>query len=672
MKIARRQFLKYSGYTIPFLCVNCQHTIPGKNSKSYAFLKQWTSPPREFSQAPFWFWNDDLSQSELARQIKDFKDHGIYAFVIHPRAGLPRNIGWMSEKMIDYMRFAIEEAARQEMWIILYDEGMYPSGSSSGQIVAENPALRPHGLFAIDLDAVKPGAEIFGFNIDDQGNIILSEQQILVTIVKRKKNNHRMAIIDRPIRSGFSLIRGLHFIDDNPSRRADKREVAEDMPPLADILNPQATKSFLNLVYQRYYNEFGQHFGKTIMAIFTDEPSFFGKRPEPGAVPGNAEVLSLVKEWYGEAFIQSLPALWFDDEPQAEQIRETYYRALNTRLEETFYQPISAWCKKHDIALTGHPAAPDAIGQLRYFQIPGQDIVWRYIEPGKSSALEGPQSTQAKCTSSAMLHLGLRRNANEYCGAYGHDFTFKEMRWLANWLLIRGCNLLIPHAFYYSIRGPRIDERPPDVGPNNSWWSEFESFADYTSRICWLNTDSRHVCEVAILGLNDYLPWLPAKILFQNQIDFNYLEARHLWEDAKITEEGIVLREMCYKALIIGTDIPQQAKPMPVDLERNGRIIQWNSGEPEDDLMASLDALIERDVILSQKNKDVRYRHVIKEGMHFYLLFNEGEEDCELTVNFSAAGKIYQLDVNSSQVKPLGEYPRLKLKAHELIVLFIH
>jgi hypothetical protein len=51
------------------------------------------NPPHEFSQAPFWFWNDDLSETELLRQIEDFRTHGVYGFVIHPRAGLPRSVG---------------------------------------------------------------------------------------------------------------------------------------------------------------------------------------------------------------------------------------------------------------------------------------------------------------------------------------------------------------------------------------------------------------------------------------------------------------------------------------------------------------------------------------------------------------------------------------------------
>jgi len=106
---------------------------------------RWLEPPAEFSLAPFWFWNDALSEKEIARQLDDFKAHGVYGFVIHPRAGLPRDIGWMSEPMIKFMRFAIEQAAKRNMWVVLYDEGMYPSGSSSGQVVAENSAFRTRG-----------------------------------------------------------------------------------------------------------------------------------------------------------------------------------------------------------------------------------------------------------------------------------------------------------------------------------------------------------------------------------------------------------------------------------------------------------------------------------------------------------------------------------------------
>ena len=106
----------------------------------------------------------------------------------------------------------------------------------------------------------------------------------------------------------------------------------------------------------------------------------------------------------------------------------------------------------------------------------------------------------------------------------------------------------MPHAFYYSIRGPRYEERPPDVGPNAIWWDKYKPYADACRRLSWLNTDSHHVCELAILAEPSFLSTGAAKICFQNQRDFNYLEIRHLWEDAKIDSKGIHIAGMNYKS----------------------------------------------------------------------------------------------------------------------------
>lgn len=629
----------------------------------------WRNPPREFSFCPFWFWNDELSETEIERQLADFQAHGVHAFVIHPRAGLPRSIGWLGERMIHYMRFAIERARARGMWVVLYDEGMYPSGSSSGQVVAKNPAFRTRGLFAIDLDAAKPGDTVHGVRLGADGSPQLVPGQNLVATLRRKANGHRVAVVDRAASPGHSFIRGLHFAEPDPPRRADHREVPEDLPPGGDILNPDAVACFIELVYQRYFDEFGKHFGKTVKAIFTDEPSLLAKGAEAGARPGTTGLLAHVNRVLGYDFTEHLPALWFDDEPDAARYRRDYARALQSRLEETFYRPISLWCRRHGIELTGHPSAPDDLGHLRHFQIPGQDIVWRYLEPGKPSALEGEQSTNAKCASSAMIHLGRRRNANEYCGAYGHDFTFEELRWLTHWLLVRGCNLLYPHAFYYSVRGPRIDERPPDVGPHSAWWDQYPAFARAAQRLCWLNTDSTHVCGIAILGRNDHLPWRAAKVCFQHQRDFNYLEARHLWEDARVSAGGIRLRGMNYRALILEEPPPAEAAAVVARLEAAGRVVRWSPALPEAEFLLRLDQLVRPDVRVSPAAPDLRVRHVRKAGGHYYLVFNEGENDLEVTWQLAAQGRRFWLDPYSETAEPLAENEPLRLPRHALRVL---
>jgi hypothetical protein len=447
--------------------------------------------------------------------------------------------------------------------------------------------------------------------------------------------------------------------------------VPENAPAAADILNPQAVECFIRLVYQRYYDEFKEHFGKTVAAIFTDEPSMLAKRGERGAMPGTTGILEHVNRFLGYDFTDHLAALWYRDEPDADRYRRDYSRALAARLEQTFYAQIHQWCGSHGIALTGHPAAPDDIGHLRHFDMPGQDIVWRYIEPGKPSALEGTQSTQGKCASAAMIHLGRRRNLNEYCGAFGHNFTFDEMKWLTNWLIVRGCNMLVPHAFYYSVRGPRIDERPPDVGPNSPWWGQYKPFADGAGRLCWLNTDSRHVCSLAILGLNDHLPWEAAKVCFENQRDFNYLEARHLWEDARVESDGIHIADMHYKALIVEFDPPAKAKEALQVLDRAGRLIRWDKADGDTSLLAKVDELIAADVRVTPVTPEVRVRHVVKERVDYYILFNEGQEHVELKLKTSVEGRRFVLDPETGGQNEVGPGAVMKMRPHELKVLKI-
>jgi hypothetical protein len=597
--------------------------------------KDFIDPPHEFSLMPFWFWNDTLKDDEIIRQIAGFEDHGVYGFVIHPRIGLPADMKWLSPEMIHAMGVAISEAAKRNMYVILYDEGMYPSGSSSGQVVEKNPAHAARGLAKIDLK---------------NGEMpLLAKGTKLVYLVVRPDGS-RVAIVEQP--SG-GVIRGLHYTGKENGRPG------EETPPAGDILNPDAVTSFMDLVYEKYATAFGKYFGNTILGIFTDEPSTLGRSSARGVVPGNASLLPQIKRILGYDITPFLADLWYNDNPDSKTHRSDYNRAINICLEENYYKRLGNWCFLHDISLMGHPAGSMDIGAERYFQIPGQDLVWRYVEPGPK-ALDGENSTIAKCASSAMLHLEYRRNLNELYGAYGHNLTYDEMTWLADWCFVRGQNLLVPHAFFYSIRGPRYDERPPDVGPNSTWWPGYKSFADACRRLSWLNTDSKQVCDIAILSDEAFLPDKPAKILFQHQRDFNYLEARHIGNEARISSGGTVIAGMKYKALIIDTIayLPESSVPLLKKLARRKHLIvngsskyaSWFKGAlvytTNGDLLNAVDRLTNPDIVLNQPSENIRYRHVIKDGDDYYILFNEEETEVNTGVRCQAPG-LGQMQISS-------------------------
>jgi hypothetical protein len=287
-----------------------------------------------------------------------------------------------------------------------------------------------------------------------------------------------------------------------------------------------------------------------------------------------------------------------------------------------------------------------------------------------------------------MIHYGRRRNGNELYGAYGHNLTFDEVQWLASWCLVRGHNLLYPHAFYYSVRGPRFDERPPDVGPHAAWWPQYRPYADFCRRLCWVNTDSRQVCNLAILGDVAWLPTKAAKVCFQNQRDFNYLEFRHLWEHAKVDADGVRLAGMHYRAVILDADgmdhWPKEATLALARLSAAGRLILWGDSaaakslagirqaKTPAELVGAIDRLVPPDVTLQPASESIRYRHVIKGNRHFYIFFNEEAAAVDTVIRLAISGKRQWLDPFTGEATDAAPDQAVTLAPHELKVLCVN
>jgi hypothetical protein len=595
---------------------------------------QWLRPAAAYSQAPFWFWNDRLDEAEIARQLDDFQAHGIDAFVIHPRIGLPVGMEFLDAEFFRYMRFALEEARRRGMWVILYDEGMYPSGSASGQVVEHHPEFRVRGLVCKPFEA---------------GEQETSERRRVATVPRG--NGELVTVWEQPIES---VIRGLHYIGDENAPCPGEEE-----PPAADILNPRAVERFIHLVYDRFYAELGEYFGDTVKAIFTDEAEPLGRSRTPDARPGYAALLPMINRHLGYDFTPHLPALWHDDVPDFKRYRRDYAEAIAARLDATYYGPISRWCEAHGVCLTGHPAGPCDIGHLRFFQWPGQDVVLRQVVPDSPSSVEGPFSTLAKGAASAAFHGGRGRNLNEYIGGYGVELPFEELHWMAYWLLIRGCDLLVPHAFYYSMRGPRKNERPPDVGPNSPWWPAFGAFADITRRLCWLNAEFRPVCHVAIAGHATDLPWKAARVCYENQIDFHYVGPHDL-ERASVENGTLRIGPGRYSAVLVEDGYPFPESPAGIP------VVRFSEGDP-----GAFRARCPAVVTLDSPAPSLRARHLCRGDAHVILLFNEGEDEVSRRVTLPVTGEVERLNLVDDSRSPAENQMEICLPPHEWAVFLV-
>ncbi len=266
----------------------------------------------------------------------------------------------------------------------------------------------------------------------------------------------------------------------------------------------------------------------------------------------------------------------------------------------------------------------------------------------------------AKAAASVAFHESRTRNLNEFAGAYGESLTFEELQWLASWLIIRGCNLLVPHAFYYSLRGVRRHERPPDVGPNSAWWAEYKTWADFTRRLCWLNAISQPVCDVAILGRAIELPWRAAKACFENQVDFHYITARDIASSA-VVEDCLCIGPGRYRAILI-------EQGYEVELPPGAPVVKWGEIPPQDffDRVTPV-------VRLDRPAASLRCRHLLAGGgnYHVFLMFNEGSELLSREIAFPVKGRMMRLNPLTGNVSEHESLKYLQLEAHAWEVFLI-
>ena len=567
--------------------------------------KKFLYPPDEFSPIPFWFLNDILEKDVMKKQLLDFYDKGIRGIVLHPRKGLPDTQRYMSETFLDYIEYIVEEASKLQIKVFLYDEAMYPSGAANGMVVKANPAYAAKGL---QMTRVLKGEPLPEFG---EGNWFVA------SVPADDDSMYYFSLV-----YSEGTIRGVHEGEDDGEPNA---------PKAADLLDVDAMKLFIQLTHDAYYERLSKYFGSTIVAMFTDEPSILGREPKNGLIPWTHNFLTHYLDCGGKE--EHLPMLFEEKNADTQLIYQTYRHALILWIEKSFFAPISNWCTVHGVALSGHPHESNEIGVLKYFHIPCQDVVWRYVDPEKGTGIVGHHSTMGKCTSDSSRHRGRRRNGNECFGACGQkdnpwDFTAADMKWYLDWLFVRGVNLIIPHAFYYSLRDERVNERPPDVGPNSIWWKHYEQITTYIKRMCWLNTDGYNVTDVAVLCTKEHLPWEAMQTMYQHQIEFNYLEAELLSEC--IFDRGCLqIEKQCYKALVVedGLFLTEEQKKCLQKLKDAGMVILYIGKSCDGQCLKRLSEYNPLALKTLSYVEDLRVTHVCKEGMHFYFMTNEGDED---------------------------------------------
>ena len=272
-----------------------------------------------------------------------------------------------------------------------------------------------------------------------------------------------------------------------------------------DVFNPEAVDAFLRVTHERYYEALKPHIGRTVPAIFTDEPRMEGKfcmsdpRAGRGRLAYTDDMDDTFRQAYGTALTDILPELIWELRSGPSVWRYRYHEHVTERFASAYGDRIGAWCEAHGMAYTGHfmsertlysqtLALGETMRQYRSQQLPGIDILAGQLE-----------LTTVKQAESVRRQKGRQGLVCEMYGVLQWDVTFRQHKLQGDWLAALGVTTRVHHLAFMSMGGEAKRDWPAAIGWQSPWWQQYSYLEDYFARINTQLTRGRAVARVAVL-----------------------------------------------------------------------------------------------------------------------------------------------------------------------------
>ena len=538
-----------------------------KNAKKFD-LELFKNPTAEYRATPFWAWNTDLSRDILFREIEYMKKMGFGGFHMHSRVGMSTE--YLSDDFMALIKDCNEKAKEENMLSWLYDEDKWPSGFAGGLVTKKHENRMKYVLFT-------------------KTPYVDGEKAIL--------SSHSTGNIDNRSGNGTLLARYDIKLDEEgylaSYKRLEDGEDGEDVFYLyvesssekawfnfqtyVDTLSKSAIDDFINITHERYLEVLGDEFGKSVPAIFTDEPQVtrktcldFSTESKDVFLPYTTDFDDTYKATYGVSVLDTFPEIVYEKR-EVSVARYRYHDHVTERFVEAFADNIGAWCKKNGILLTGHmmeeptlesqtAAIGEAMRSYRSFTLPGIDILCDHRE-----------FTTLKQAASAAHQYGAPGVMSELYGVTGWDFDFRGHKLQGDWQAALGVSVRVPHLYWVSMGGEAKRDYPASIGHQSSWYKEYSYIEDHFARVNTLMTRGKPSVKVGVIHpIESY--WLHfgpkdktsakrieldkkfAEItewLLLGTIDFDFISESLLPQQFDKNSDGFTIGEMKYDAIVI-------------------------------------------------------------------------------------------------------------------------
>lgn len=676
---------------------------------------------------PF-FWQRGNHTEEIPQQMQMIFDSGCRAVCIEsrPHPDFCGDTWWRDMDII------MREAKRLNMQVWLLDDDKFPTGHAAGWIEKKYPELRQWELVENHVDVAGPMKD---------GSVIIekeNENHIFIGAYAYKRNYDDAQTCTQ------------EMIDLQPYIDMENGYITFDVPEgvwrifcyyksrrginpgYIDTINADSVRVLIDAVYETHYERYKEYFGNTFAGFFSDEPQLGNQLYDfPGvdkgfnearvgtkslAYPWNENVLARMEKYLGYSPIPYLNLLWFEDGNNGDlqsEIRYAYMDAVTQLYSECFTNQLATWAKEHNVMYIGH-VIEDMNCHMRsgaghYFRalskqhMSGMDIVLHQVMPGmehlKHTAICADSvfggsffhyTLGKMCASLAHLTPEMKGRAMcEVFGAYGYGEDSTIMKYLIDFLLVRGINRFVPHAF--STKYPDGD-CPPHFGVcgKDPSFEAFSCLMKYTNKMAHLLSNCKHIASVAVLyhmdnewasRFENAMTCEPVGVcLYDGHIDYDIVSVDML-RNATVSDSKMNINEEKFNCLIVpyADHISRNVQDTLKKLISSGLRVVFVDSLPENfdmqnrqnvsvvrlnELLCKLREWEIGDVHISDEYPLVRIYHCQRDSYDIFMFVNEDiSKNVSTTIKLPCNGDYVKLDLlNDIKVKGYSENGNMELQ----------
>jgi len=472
-----------------FTLVPAWSQAPAVSAAGGRLYSGFEDPPHKYTIRPFWFWNGKLDEKEVNRQIEEMVRQGVYGAFVHNRTGL--QTPYLSEEYFKVIGSALKRSKELGFHFSFCDDYEWPSGEARdvwrkgipSRVIAANPEFRMRSLGYeerivdgpkhVEIDDIKDFQAAVAGRMSDADTVV---DDTLVDITPHYKDGK----LSYDVPAGKWTVIAYYVF---PAQGFDGG--------LVDLMNPDATRTFLDLTYEQYYKRFPEAFGTIIDETFADHEGGYGYR-----MSWTPKLFKTFQAQKGYDLRKYLPLLIHNGGKLTPKLRCDYLDVVSELYAKNFFDQVATWCRLHGVVISGH-VWEDSLQSEATFEGDLQRIMRNWGAPGVDSLTDLGRSPHDFKPAGSVAHF---RGTRFFCENQGLEgwYNFlspQKMRLGTNNIAAWGVSQFIPHAFNYNSR--RI-EYPADWFYHEPYWKYFKQYADYTRRLSFMNDGGEHVADVLL------------------------------------------------------------------------------------------------------------------------------------------------------------------------------